>query len=479
MAHDVTYEREEYREAMRWRWPMVRDLCAGSERVKAKREVYLPKPNAADKSKENKERYEAYVQRAVFFNATGGTKKGLTGTVFRVTPTLTVPSLLQYVAKDIDGAGNSIYQQSQSVIGEVLMTGRAFLLADYPTVAGSTSRADMASGRIRSTLAAYDAKDVINWDVQKVGAEYVLSLVVISECVKERDGFGYNEVKQFRVLEVKDGIYTQTIWRETSGGWAASALITPKRANGQTWDIIPGTFVGAENNDSTIDEAPLYDLAELNLGHYHNSADYEDSTYLMGQPQVWMSGLDEQWVEMLEKKGIYFGSRAILPLPVNGSAGILQAEANTMVKDAMDSKNIMMVALGARIIEKGSAAKTATQETNENAAEHSVLSLVASNVSEAYTKVLGWMGEFVGTSESAEYKLNQDYVEATLDAQMLQALVAAWQAGALTQSSLFRLLRKFDLVDPEKSDDELRDELETAPAGLILDGEDGNVAATG
>lgn len=479
MAHDVTYEREEYRDAMRWRWPMVRDLCAGSERVKGKGEVYLPKPNAADKSKENKERYEAYVRRAVFFNATGGTKKGLTGTVFRVTPTLNVPSLLQYVAKDIDGAGNSIYQQSQSVIGEVLMTGRAFLLADYPTVEGSTSRADMTSGRIRSTLAAYDAKDVINWDVQKVGAEYILSLVVISECVKERDGFGFNEVKQYRVLEVIDGVYTQTIWRETSGGWAATAPITPKRADGNTWNIIPGTFVGAENNDSTVDDAPLYDLAELNLGHYHNSADYEDSTYLVGQPQVYMAGLDEQWVAMLEEKGIYFGSRSILPLPANGSAGILQAQPNTMVKEAMDAKNTMMVALGARLIEHGSAAKTATQETNENAAEHSVLSLVASNVSEAYTKVLGWMGEFVGTSEPAEYKLNQDYVEATLDAQMLQALVAAWQANALTQSSLFRLLRKFDLVDPEKTDEQLREELDTSPAGLNLDNANGNVSATG
>lgn len=479
MAHDVTYQRSEYLAAMRWRWPMVRDICSGSECVKEKRETYLPKPNASDDSEQNKARYKAYVQRAVFFNATGGTRRGLVGAVFRVVPTLTVPALLQYVSRDVDGAGNSIYQQSQALIGEVLTTGRAFLLADYPTVEGSTSRADMASGRIRATLAAYDAKDVINWDVQKVGAEYILSLVVISECVKERDGFGYKEIKQYRVLEVKDGVYTQTIWRETSGGWTATAPITPLRANGKPWDIIPGTFVGAESNDSTIDDAPLYDLAELNLGHYRNSADYEDSAYLVGQPQVYMAGLDDMWVKMLEEKGIYFGSRAILPLPANGSAGILQAQPNSMVKEAMDAKERQMVALGARLIEKGSATKTATQAESESAAEHSVLSLVASNVSEAYTKALVWMGEFVGATGSAEYKLNQDFVESAMDSQMLQALVAAWQAGALTQSSLFRLLRKFDLVDPEKTDEQLRDELEQTSTGLNLGDENGDAAAAG
>lgn len=479
MAYDVTYEREEYLDAMRWRWPMVRDLCAGSERVKAKREIYLPKPNASDESKQNKTRYDAYVQRAVFFNASGGTKKGLIGAVFRVVPTLTVPALLEYVSKDIDGAGNSIYQQSQSVIGQVLESGRAFLLADYPKVDGGASRADQVSGRIRSTLTAYDAQDVINWDVQKVGAEHILSLVVIRERLKERDGFGYNEVEQYRVLEVVDGIYTVTLWRQTSGGWAVFAAVTPLRSNGRSWDRIPGTFVGAENNDVTIDEAPLYDLAELNLGHYRNSADYEDSAYLVGQPQVFIAGLDEQWRDHLEERGVYVGSRAILPLPAGGTAGMLQAQPNTMVKEAMDSKERQMVALGARLIERGSATKTATQADAENAAEHSVLSLVASNVSEAYTKALGWMGEFEGATGGAEYKLNQDFVEASLDSQMLQALVAAWQAGALTQSSLFRLLRKFDLVDPEKTDEDIKAELDASTAGLNLDDADGDSTVTG
>ena len=79
---------------------------------------------------------------------------------------------------------------------------------------------------------------------------------------------------------------------------------------------IPFTFVGAQNNDPSIDESPLYDIAMINLGHYRNSADYEESVFWCGQAQPWISGLDEQWRDWMEKNGVYVGSRAPMMLPV-------------------------------------------------------------------------------------------------------------------------------------------------------------------
>lgn len=481
----VEFQRPEYVEANRWRWPLVRDLCIGSERVKARGTRYLPKPNAHDTSKQNDERYLAYVQRAVYYNATGGTRGGLIGTVYRVDPSLEVPSLLDYVKTDIDGAGNSIYQQSQAVVGDLLETGRAFLLADYPNVQGATSVADQQAGRIRSTVSMYAAESVINWRTETIGAEHVLTLVVLSEQKEMQGEFALELEQQYRVLRLVEGAYIQEVWTQVKADNGTVSFqadpdqtFTPKRSNGQPWDRIPGTFVGAQNNDSTIDEAPLYDIAEVNLGHYRNSADYEDAAFLCGQPQPWMSGLDEGWRDHMEKSGIYLGSRAPWLLPVNGACGVWQAQPNTLAKEAMDSKEAQMVALGARLIKQGSATKTATQAANENAEQHSVLSLIAANVSEAYTTMLGYLGEFMGAAGTVEFKLSQDFVEATLDAQMLQALVGAWQGGAITQSDLLRQLRKYDLIDPEKTDEQVMDELETASAGLSLDDNNGDLPAT-
>lgn len=492
MANDVTTTRPEYDKANAWRWPMVRDICAGSEAVKARGDAYLPRPNATDQSAENLARYTSYLARAVFYNATGRTRDGLIGAVYRLDPSLTVPTGMDYIKKDIDGAGNSIYQQSQAVLGDVLETGRAFLLTDYPSVSGSTSRLDQQSGGIRATVTSYPAESVINWRTERVGAEHLLSLVVLKEHHEEPDGYGMKCVDQYRVLSLGIPLeeadnpdaalrYHVEVIRQTADNkaWETVEDYWPTNSAGQPWDRITGTFVGAQNNDSSIDSAPLYDLAELNLGHYRNSADYEDAAFLCGQPQPWMSGLDEAWRDHMEEQGIYLGSRAPWLLPQNAACGVWQAQPNSMVKEAMDAKEAQMVALGARLIERGSANKTATQADAENAAEHSVLSLVAANVSEAYNVALGFMAQYNGTNGTIEFRLNQDFVEAALDAQMLTALVSAWQAGALAQPDLFALLRKFGLVKPEKTDQEILDELEAAPAGLNLDNANGNVATTG
>ncbi|WPN21820.1 DUF4055 domain-containing protein [Pseudomonas marginalis] len=470
---DVTFTRPEYT-AAKYRWRLVRDVCKGSETVKVAGDYYLPRPNASDKSQDNKDRYDAYKKRAVFYNATGRTKHSLVGAVFRTWPTLTVPGALDYVTTDIDGQGVSVYQQSQSVIGHLLEVGRHGLLVDYAAVeAGTVSKADEQAGRARANVASYPAESIINWKTRQVGGQHLLSLVVLREKidVDTDDGFGSEQVTQYRVLRLDvSGVYTQEVWEERSSKTEMTvAPFAPLNGAGQPWRIIPFQFLGSENNDTSIDDSPLYDMAEVNIGHYRNSADYEEAAYLVGQPQPWMSGLDEQWRDHIEEAGIFLGSRAPWLLPVNGACGVWQAQPNTVAKEAMDAKKEDMVSLGARLIERGSAVKTATQADNDSAAEHSVLSLVVSNVSEAYSQCLAWMAEFVNATGEVVYKLNQDFSQITLDATILAALFNAVQGGKLPEGDFWQYLRDRGVINPEKTDDEIRDELEAQSTGPALD----------
>ena len=59
----------------------------------------------------------------------------------------------------------------------------------------------------------------------------------------------------------------------------------------------------------------MYDLAVLNIAHYRNSADYEESCFVTGQPTVWASGLTEAWVEDVLKGELRLGSFGGIPLP--------------------------------------------------------------------------------------------------------------------------------------------------------------------
>lgn len=476
MANDVSFQRAEYALALP-DWQLAADACAGERAIKDKGETYLPKPNPNDRSEENDEFYKScYLTRAVYYNVTGRTLQGLTGATFKSVPTLTVPTALKYVEKDVNGAGVSVYQQSQAALANVLQKGRHGLLVDYPPVEAPASLAQQQAGLIRANIISISAEQVINWRTEQVGGIHRLSLVVIAETVEEitPDGFGIEKVDQFRVLKLVSGQYVVELWRkDPKGEWYLLDVRAPTDGAGRPWDVIPFGFIGSENNDHNVDHAPLIDLAGLNIKHYRNSADYELSVFFVGQAQPWMSGLSEDWRDHLEKDGIYIGARTPILLPEGGAFGFAQAEPNTLVKEAMDAKEQQMVALGARLVQPGQAVKTATEAQSDNEAQHSVLSLCVSNVSEAYTQALKWAARFMNAPDAGiEYALNQQFTERTFDPQILTALVAAWQAGRVPSADLNNQLRKLGIIDPEKTDEEIKGELESESADLGLDDAD-------
>lgn len=479
-TYDVTFQRGEFNAALP-RWELVEDCCAGQSAVKARGEKYLPRPNPLDKSAEAEARFKDYLFRAVFYNATGRTEQGLVGMAFRLVPQLEVPASIDYVKTDIDGQGLSIYQQSQLTLEGILRCGRHALLVDYPQTGGATSIADMKNRGIRASVVRYPAKSVINWRTEKIGGEHRLSLVVISECAEEQttDGFGANAIEQYRVLRMIDGRYTIEIYRKNEKGeWYIHESYSPLTSSGVAWNEIPFTFVGAKNNDTSIDDAPLYDLSEINIAHYRNSAEYEDTTFMCGQVQPVVTGVDEHWVELLKKYEIQIGSRVLFPLPKDGTFEFVQAQANTLPIEAMKHKEEQMIALGAQLVINGGAQRTATEADSNTSMNTSVLALCVSNVSEAYTKCLVWVARFMGVPESATYLINQDFIEAKLDPQLLTALIAAWQSGKLPEGDLWEQFRKFGLIDPEKTDEEITEELSTQDPGLGLDAGEENASAS-
>jgi hypothetical protein len=109
MPADITYIRDEV-QCMLPLWRQVKDAAAGEHAVREAGELYLPRPNAEDRSPENLARYHAYLQRAVYYNAAGRTLSGLTGIAFRRWPEIVLPAGLDYLKGDADGAGATLIQ---------------------------------------------------------------------------------------------------------------------------------------------------------------------------------------------------------------------------------------------------------------------------------------------------------------------------------------------------------------------------------
>lgn len=463
---NVSYVRPDVQEKLPG-WKMVNDCLAGQETIKAAKEEYLPKPNATDASAENEARYAAYLLRAVFYNVTARTLRGLVGQVFSRDSVITLPESLMLLDADIDGGGVSLEQQSKRALSLVLANGRAGILADYPVVTKETTKADMDSGEVRPLLKLYKPEDIINWRISLFGAKTKISLLVLREFYEvEDDGFEVKVEAQYRVLRLNDaGQYTVAIYREKDKeAYQEGEEVIVLDHAGQPFEEIPFSFMGSENNDSEIDAAPLYDLAVINIAHYRNSADYEDSCFMVGQPTPWISGLTEQWVSDVLGDEIHLGSRGFLPLPINSAAGLLQAEPNTMTKEAMDHKERQMVALGAKLVEEKSVQRTATEAVQEESAESSSLASAVKNVSAAYTAALRWAGRFVAafTDEAIEYELNSDFDMSNMTPEERSQLIKEWQSDAITYTEMRWNLKRAGVAYLE--DEEAKTESEANPA---------------
>lgn len=431
---NVAFQHPDYRNMLA-SWQLIDDAIAGEQRVKYKKTLYLPQPNAADRSPENQVRYAAYVTRAVFYNVSRRTLAGLVGTVFEVDPVVSIPDSLKPVLQDASGSGISLEQLAERCVRWDMKDGRLGLLVDFPDVPAGVSLAD--ADKYQPTITAYQATEIINWRVDEIEGKDVTTLIVLTEKYPAKDdGFEITYKTQYRVLRLVNKVYTVEIWREDRTT-PYKAAMAPLQANGEPWDHIPFFFIGSENNDPEVDDAPMYDMCSLNMAHYRNSADYEEAAYILGQPTPWVSGVTEAWVKEVFKGPIQLGARAIIPLPANGAAGILQPQETTMAKEAMTHKEEQMIALGARLVQNKEVERTKYEAQSEDATQTSILANVAKNVSAGITMALRACLKFLpGNSNPSEtelfYRLNTQFKLAGLSTEELQSIVSAWQEGALT-----------------------------------------------
>ena len=467
----IDFKHPKYKEHIS-KWQLIDDICEAKNLSK-----YLVKINPHDASMSAVQRRGQFFLRSVFYAIAGYTAQGFLGKAFSEPAKCEVPDDLDYVKYDIDGAGISIYQQAQEVFKDVVRVGRAGLLIDFPRVDGDVSRQEMIDNQTSATVTRFTAEQIVNWQVRKVGSKIKPVLIVLSSVEQELhdDGFGFDEVPIFIELRLENGGYFQREWRlnkETDKYYIYSEAV-PVDSKGQVLTSIPFVFVGSEANTARVDFAPMYDLSKINVGHYNNSAIYEDSVFVVGQVQPWMSGLSGDTLDDLRKNGQFIGSGTLMGVPSGEKFDFAQAKPNSLAREAMIDKVEMMIGLGAMFLSSSSnrQAKTATQVDGELMAQHSVLSLISSNVSEAYNQSLGYVKLFMGSDDDAFLEINREFIRPNATAQDITAMVASFLQGALPLSDLLSWQQRHGLVDKDKTLEDYSEEIGVQDAMADLDEE--------
>ncbi|KAA0970300.1 DUF4055 domain-containing protein [Aureimonas fodinaquatilis] len=461
-------------DAARDTWRRNRDAVAGQEAIKAGGELYLPRPNAADASDENRARYDRYLERALWYASPERTKNSLIGAVFRKGPEKQelVPQI-EYLAEDADGAGVSLEQLAKHVVGEQLEVGRIGILVDYPAAEEGLSEEQVRRRNLRATLALYDTESIINWRVAKVGGRLVLTLVVLKELQQtEDDGYAVETEEVYRVLKLEDGHYVQRLFNSKEEQIGED--IEPRNAAGQRWTEIPFVVIGSENNRADVDRAPLTHLCNHAVAYWQTSADHRENLYTHGQLTLGIaSDLSvEDWASA-NPKGVQVGAPVGIFLGSGGSFHTASAPESTSLSKALEDLRAEMAELGAQIITKGGQAQTAEAARIDASAESSVLSNLVGNASEGLEQALEWAAEFMGGDPTAVlFTLNQEFFDEALDPQTRTVMLQELDRGLIAKKDYRASLRKADHIDALRSDEEIDQDVEgQGPAlGMMADG---------
>jgi hypothetical protein len=441
-------------------WRETRDCIKGNSAVKKRREVYLPKMSG-----QTAEDYDRYQKKVKFFGATGRALDGLHGNIFRKAPeqSAEISETFTKSLEDVDLAGTSLDQFASDVIYDCLQTNWGAVLVDYARGGDAVSLADAENQGLRAYLKYYPAESVINWDYKVVNGKMQLAFCVLTEpytLPDPLDMFASTEYEKYRVLRLdrETGDYIQDIYDGRISLEKPVESIAVKM-NGKALKTIPlFTVPGA-----LPEKSMLYDLAQLNLQHYQDTADYQNGKHYTAIPTPIAIGLSPEYDDQGRPKPMFIGGTRFQYFPntehVTGAdVKFLEFTGQGMkaLADGINHLENQMAILGAHIIaNEKRGVETAEALRIHRIGENGVLASFTRNISDQITKAVRlcavWNGENETALDNWSINFNTDYDLTEENTQTLAVLLTGRAAGEIPVMSLYLGLKSLNLI-PEQWD---------------------------
>lgn len=443
-------------------WQKCDDCNEGQEAVHKRGKQYLPALSGQDEKD-----YKAYQTRALFYGATSRTVDGLSGMIFRKEPTIEVPAAMQGMIDDVTLSGMSLLGFAEEIVENSLVAGRAGILVDHPSVSVNTTKAQAEAMNIRPFLKLYEADQIFNWRTETRNNTEVLTQLRLYECVESigADEFDIISTPQIRILDFNDaGQYRQRVFqKDKKGDWIQFGFDIIPLKNGAPLDRIPFFFVGVRNSSPEIEKPPLIDMANANLSHYVSTADLEHGAHFTGLPTAVITGhTDDDMVAPAEYR-IGAATAWIFPNPETKVQYLeFQGQGLEALEKRIARKEEYMAFLGARMLTpEKKAAETAQTAEIHRSGEISVLSSLSIAASKSIESALQFMAEWAGIAGDVKFSLNKEFLTVRMSAQDLTALLQLWQGQGIAYADLLDNLKRAEIVAEDRTEDEIRSEIET------------------
>jgi hypothetical protein len=440
--HPVATDHPEYDDLM-YVVSRVRDCVAGQQTIKAEKTKYLPPIGSA-------EDYAGYLERALFYNATGRTLLGLDGALSMSPPTITFDLSNETIA-------TFVAQVDQlPLTAEQLESSRACLLISRGV------NDDLPS------CSLWFSESIVNWKMEMRNGMPELVLLVL-ETAEDAGGLYEHKVVKVRYsYYIQDGVCWQEKFLYVDDVWVSAEKEIVRAAGGAAFSYIPAMIVGATGlNQPYIERPVLADLADVNISHYHNSADLEHGRHWTALPTAWASGFPTHDASGAVVKFVVGGKSAWITEQPGAQCGYLEFSGAGLshLAEGLREKQAMMAVQGARILEEAKAAGESAETIRQRlVGEKSILRRIAVTGSQAKTwaikELVRWQ---LATDIDGSYEINADFLSQSMDAGMLSTLVAALQSDAISYSTFFAALKNGGIIPDGRTLEDEKLEIEQNP----------------
>lgn len=456
---DITIRHPDY-VAFAPSWQLMRDAVAGEDDVKARGTAYLPMKSgtaAIEDPAKRQQVYDLYRLRAEFPEVVAPTVRGSVGVMLAKVADIQLPAAMEHLRERATLDGLTLEALHRRMAMEVMTTGR------YGLLPGMLDGVPHLSG--------YVTESIINWD----STDGKLDFLVLDEAglTRDRATGKWETVEKYRECYIEDGAYRARVWTKVSDVWVAEdepPALTPR---GDGLGELPFVPVGSLDLSIAPDDVPLYGLAKLAIRVYRLDADFSFSLHMTSEPTPVAIGFDDP-ARAIESGDAprTLGSSVLWILPQGGDAKYLEFSGPGLEKQAAAIKDALDRAaqFGAQVIQAGNQAESGEALKLRAASQTATLTTIAQTTAAGLERALRHIATWIGADpEQVVVTPNLDFFGRTLTAQEVQALVAAWQAGAMPYSSLFNKLKAGGVISEDTTLEDAEAELDDDDRQAALD----------
>lgn len=372
--------------------------------------------------------YEAYISRSSYFNVIKRTTDALIGAMLRK-PYLTNQENIQV------SDGMSFDTMLSYALRDIFLTSRVGILVDFDESLGSP------------VMVPYNNNAITNW-----GDDFIVLAEDYYE-VDPEDKYIKVIACQYRELTLIDGVYTVNIWRKTSNRqkeeWFIFDTVVPT-VRGRALDYIPFVFINDRDTTCECRSPIMYNMAELNVGHFRTMADVEQCAHFLALPQPYMT---KGFVDS-EITSAYIGSPNIWVLEEGASVGYLEFSGqgfNSLMALA-NKKEEQMATLGAKFVAKAgveSAEALRLRTAGESATLVSMINALEQGIQMACRFYAQWLGM---DPARITFEMNRDFTNVAASPQEIDTLARLLSSGQISQETFLQRLYEGEVVDDVKQE---------------------------